>query len=405
MPAILDLANNPLQLADATAKLIAKLSEEAEGPPLSIYKMLNASLRDADARVGLFLAKRLVGGFEQEWAKLEAGVRSLRVLRSVADAPDEILRYLQLHLGWTDDLLPITTKLSDDKLRALLAASPGIWRTRGQEVGYSGIMLAAMDFEYVFDWDYFTLRWVCDENAFGEDRRGRDVWIIDLPGPPNYDDRQSNLRIVDPSGKADRDLAHDLVNLFRPMNERVTITWLEFADRFTSDRGWSSGTYALGSLTIDGQTALAPSSRADNLGGHLAYVRCLVTSSGAPSAFSVVFRYVDADNCYLATMSLTDNRLTLVVRTGGVDSTLQSFDFGDISETLTIERWYGLRVEVLPFGANQLIRVYVDGELRISSEDATHLSGRWGISSLADTVLSVTDVEMMPSPGETTEVP
>ncbi len=404
---ILDFANNALQPGDAVAKLIAKLPSTEDLLPRDIYSMLDRSVRVQDATVGKLLLKRLLGGPQQEWGKTEKFTQVLNSLRSVADCPAPLLRYLQLHLGWTDDLLHITNKLSDDALRALLAASPGIWKSRGVEGGYSEILNLSLGLDYVFDWNWFDLRWVLDENNLGEDRQGRDVMLLDLPGPPNMDEQQSNLRIVDPSGDVDRDLVAALLLLFKPANERLTITWLEFADRFTSERGWSAGDLDTGTgrLTVEGPlTALAPPSRADEDTGHQGYCRVMAPASAASAAFGVVFRETDSDNHYRAVLSVPTSTISLVRKLAGVDTVLGSFDYTTILEDLYADQWYGLRITVAPVGGEQEIAVYVDGELRIKETDPNHASGRWGLYAEAATSLLCSDVELMPLPGDVQEV-
>lgn len=402
---IFDFANNPLQPGDAVAKLVAKLPTSTDLLPLDIYSMMDRSIRVQDASTGKLLLKRFLGGPQEQWAQTEQFVQVLRSLRSVADCPAPLLRYLQLHLGWTDDLLKITNKLSDDALRALLAASPGIWKSRGIEGGYAEILMLTLGLDYVFTWNWFDFRWVLDENALGEDRQGRDTWLIDLPGPPNMVETQSNLRIVDPTGFVDRQLVADCLLLFKPANERLTITWLEFADRFERERGWSGGVLTPGRLTVTGPlTAQAPSSRADGATGHLAYVRLLAPTSAASAAFGVVFRQVDSLNHYRATLNIATSTLSLVRQSAGVDTLIASFDFTSIGEQLYADQWYGLRIEVLPQGGTQEITIYVDGVSRIKDSDSNHASGGWALYAEAATELQCSDVEIMSLPGDVQEV-
>lgn len=410
---LFDKAKNALLAgADAQGKFIGQTAGEVDGFPLSIYEMIDESIRALDKSEGQLLLQRMLHGPQREWEETVARIRSLPTLRSVADCPADLLKFLRLTLGWTRDIRHLTDPLDTATLRRLLSESIALWRMRGSEEAYgTTIKLVFQAASRV--WNWFDRRWVLDESVLSEQHQGRDPHLFSEPGSGDAEEFFSNLRIVDDgSGTIDRDLATAFVKLMRPVGERVLITWISFLELFDGDDGaWSVD--GAGDLAVSGgaatlsdaapESAYVTSSEAFATAGHVGYLRLRGRAGGAPGAFGgVLWRQQNGDS-YLVRFDVVANTLKLQKTVGGVVTDLASYSFAADGEMLFLDTWYGLRWDAQPVGATSEIRVYINNVARISVTDATFTSGSIGFWHDGD-IVDCDEVEIMPVPTDTTEI-
>lgn len=318
--AITDSAGNALQVADATGQMLGydEPATPDEVLQLRMYDFFIEPIRRADVTAGKLFLQRFLEGPQEVWESMQQNIFSIKDLWDVTRIEDRLLIYLKNIVGWTPELeKPITERLDADTLRRLISVSTPLWKIRGTESSYL-TMLAVFTTQRVRIWNWFDLRWILDESAIGQDHQGRDIQLLDLPGGIG-DERRSNIRIVDPDGSTlDRMLIRNLVRLWRPSGERVTITYLDFMDLFQVDGvndQWESsttdplavadGVLALSDDTIE-EHAEAATQFAATWSDYIAYWR--VRGNGA--YWGVLFYWTDADDHY---------RLDIIDAPGEVD--------------------------------------------------------------------------------------
>lgn len=402
---IVDLANNPLAIPDAIAKMLGSLPSEETDLPLQIYAMVDASIRAADRDQGGLLLKRLLDGPQGEWERSEGLAAGIRVLRNAATCPDPLLPYLKLTVGWTADLDAITDPLDAPTLRKLIEASPALWQIRGTEEGYAAILLIAMGLrERTFNW--FDRRWILDLGVLGEEHQGRDVMLLDEPGSSSMEEQNSNVRIVDIDGDADRTLAANLLRLFRPACERIAITWLAAGSAMERDPEWQgAGSWVAGALSLAASTSAweAPS-RVEALAQLQVYWRIRSPDGGATGALGGLVYRLDEDNYFWAALLLADNEARIYQCVAGVLSTVAIFDFAMIGQVLSPTAWHGVRLVAERVATDTVLTMTVDAEQVIALAIAGSFTGAIGLMTGAASPMECSEYEVLPLPGEVQEV-
>ncbi len=98
-----------------------------------------------------------------------------------AKTPDDTVKFLKDHVGFTKELDSITQGLTTDELRKLIVLAVPLWRQKGLEIGYKNIVrLFTGAGSRVFNW--FDFRFIIGEKALGEEQLGEDSWLISTPG-------------------------------------------------------------------------------------------------------------------------------------------------------------------------------------------------------------------------------
>ena len=239
MSEIYDVAFNPID-DDTIAQMIGfegVVIEETLG--LDIYRFILKSIRHEDQQGNLFL-KRLLEGPQALWEATQQKIFDLKTLWDITKIDDRWLQYQKQIVGWTPQLNGITDRLTDDRLRRLIASSVALWKDRGNDDSLLDLLTIATGVRMLI-WNWFDFRWVLDETYLGEQRQGADSWLYSLPGGDDHAEYWNNLRIVD-DGTLDRELVKSIVKLMRPCSERYEISYITFLDQFTADGDYSQWT-------------------------------------------------------------------------------------------------------------------------------------------------------------------
>jgi len=404
--AIQDLANNPIA-SGSTSLMLGYVEPPAaeELLPLDMYRFILGPIRREDSKETLFL-KRYMEGPQQVWQDIQFKIFSIKDLWDITTIPDEFLVYLKDIVGWTTDLEYITDQLSYDQLRKLISNSTAIWKNRGPEDTLIGLLRLVTGARNRV-WNWFDFRWVLDETELGETHEGRDPWIIDLPGEPEQDEMRSNLRIVDNlSAPLDRTLVIDLVKLFRPVGEKIEVSYIWLLDQFTGLQDTSQWDVT-GSLEVEDGHAVMPAGAAATAVvsvpaglawyDYAAYTRFKIEDVG--DSFRLLWLYTDADNYYMVDVGVDTGIVSLWRFATSGNALLAAFDFSTIGEALYEGEWYGLRVEALRDGATNQLRVYFDGTLRIDTTDSVLSVGTVAMEKPgAAGKITIDEVEVMPIP-------
>lgn len=364
---------------------------------LRIYFFLTENIRIPDQQGDKFV-ERYLRGPESIWGTVNESIRSLPGMWDVATVPDRFLQYIKNIVGWTSELDSITDPLDPLTLRRLIAASVPFWKRRGPEDTIVDV-LRLVTGARIRIWNWFDYRIITDESAFGEDWNGYDPWMVSLPGLPDMDENRYNVRIVD-NGTLDRQIVRDLVKLTRPVGERVEISYINFLDVFEiedDDSQWSTVNVDV----ADGLMTFSP--------GGSAQVN--VDGSGDWSNYTVVYRtkgantfqfyWNSSNDYYFVQMDHANNRIRLGRVVVAVQTFLVTVDMATaLGVELTDALFYAIRVEVVPEGATNRIRVFFESNLVIDTTDASHTAGSIGLLSGAGS-FDLDEAEMFMNPLET----
>lgn len=415
--AIQDVAYNNLPGA-ATGEMLGYTAppDSPETLSLDMYLFLIEQIRIADQNEGGLFVKRFLSGPQQFWAETQAKIFALKTMWQVDKIPEVLLQFMKRIVGWTPDLDKITNRLDANGLRRLIAGSIPLWRKRGPEDAMLEAVSLVSGAARMRIWNWFDFRWVLDETVLGESHQGRDPWILEFPGPPNYSENYSNLRIVD-DGTLDHVLVEEMVNLMRASGERVTISYIDFLDQFEHDGDnsqWealdddlaqpllkeqfevvggklvsSAGATSGGLSRIINSSVIVP--QAVDWQTYVAYWRlsmAMDTPGGAPYV-GPLFYYTDDDNYYylrvkpkwpdsFALPASTTVELRKIV--AGSDTSVATVDYLALTGGVLLHNvFYGYRIQVTPNLVTNEIKVFIDGNLIINTTDGDHTRGAIGV--------------------------
>lgn len=397
-PSITDFALNPLAIP-ATGQMLGFVEPVAteEELALRIYLFLIEGIRIEDQKNGDLFLKRYLDGPQAVWGQIQQSIFGLKTLWNVYEIADDYLHFMKRIVGWTPDLDDITDALDADTLRRLIAASVALWKERGTEDALGNVVSLVVAARSRI-WNWFDFRWITDETGTGHEHDGRDPWTISVE-----DNVTLNFRIVD-DGTLNRGLVKSLVNLMRPMNERVEITYLKFLDLFGVDGDDSQWEVIEGAGALEVEAGMASLTHASG-----AYV---VATPIAPVAtpwenyvvtarvrgtgeWGIVFGYEDDGNCYRFVLSAGQVAGSLVA--GGVV-------VGTLTESFPIleDVWYSIRVQyVVDHDADVgMGAIFVDGVLVVNIDEGGAFTGPPGILRSAAGTVDVDEVEVLALPAE-----
>jgi hypothetical protein len=418
--AIQDLAGNPIPGGGVTGQTLGYIEppEPEEILPLDMYEFLIEPIRIADRLEGELFVKRLFTGPQAAWEQTHTSIFHLKTLWSVTEIADKFLPYLKNIVGWTKELDYITNALDSRTLRRLIAASVPLWKERGPEDTLINVMRLITGSRLRL-WNWFDFRFVMDETALGHEQEGRDPWLIELPGAPSYDERRMNLRIVDDlNNPLDRDLVKNIVNLMRPISERIEVSYLTFLDLFnvagdnfqwTMDAGGTDvdilvedGNLKLLDNTQEQRVVVTGVEGADDWADYVVGLRMKQTGGHA----GLLFYFADSNNYYRVTINPATGsfgRLRLTKVVAGVATGITTYNFTAV-EQIFESVFYMIRVEVIPDGAANRIRVFIDGDMKINTTDNAHSKGKVGIMHVSGATVEASEVELWLNPLETETV-
>lgn len=403
---IYDLAKNTLSSIYNTGQMLgySEPSPTAEVLSLDMYRFLLEPIRQADkTREGALFVKRLLEGPQTIWRQTFEKIFQLKDLQSKTNCPDEYLKYLKNHVGWSDNLNDITNNLSYKKLRTLISESPNIWSNRGrEETIINTISLVTGAKCMIYNW--FDYRWITGETVFGEQHEGNDPWIIEYPGAPEYDEYRSVIRVVD-NGDIDRDLLIETVKLMRAVSERLEITYVQFFDNFDTagdDSQWlldqGSGDIVVdnGYATLDDSTAQY--AIVDNAYSYDWSRYVFYNNLSGDDIFGSVFYYIDSDNYYQFKLTANSTAYELSKVVSGTPSVISS---GNLTWTTIEDTYYGIRIHIDDETSTNRIKVYIDGTEIINTTDNSLSKGTIGFFSGLNSTAKLTKSELFVLPLET----
>lgn len=412
--AITDRAGNPLIAGpDATGPMLGFIDPPTppEVLPLRMYDFLIRPIRTADVNEGRLFLERYLAGPQEVWETIQTDTFRLLDLWDIVRIPDKFLKFLKNIVGWTPELeLPITDRLDFAQLRRLISLSVPLWKIRGIEDAYIRATLALV-LTRMRVWNWFDLRWILDETIMGEDRQGRDPFLL-----TSVDEQFSDIRIVDGALGLDRTLILNMLKLFRPSGERLTVYWIDFLDQFLVDGDntqWVSGDSTVDPIPVaDRLLSLADDAIIEEVqvAGTVALlftdyvvywrIRGAQSTPAAAETWGVQFYWQDVDNFYFLRFDPTANTLELVEEVATVVSVLVTYSFATDTEQLLNGVFYGVRIHIESVPTGTRIRVYVDNLERIDHTDVTapFTRGTVGLIHSTDATLELSEIELFQLP-------
>jgi phage tail-like protein len=406
MSVIQDQAFNPLvsQQAGMLGFIPPALVEEDLN--LKMYLFILENIRVEDQIRGDRFLERFLEGPQSVWKTIHDTIRSIPGLWDVAKVDAKFLPFLKKIVGWTKEIESIPNALDTPALRRLLSTSVAFWKQRGPDEALLNLMSQVTGARLRM-WDWFDFRFILDETALGEDHEGRDPHMISLPGPPNVDERRYNIRIVD-DGTLNHQVVRDIAALTRPSLERVEISYIGFLDLFETDDDDSQWAEQSGDILISGGTL----SLDDDLITELAYVSLgesmdwsnyvatwrIRGDTDPSSEFGALFYRTGPGDFYVVMINITTNTMRLVKFVGSVPTQLGFVNFTSTPFQFLPDVYYAIRVEVVPEGSNNQIRVFLDSELQIEAVDGSHAEGTLGVLHTPGATLEMDELEMFFNP-------
>jgi hypothetical protein len=224
----------------------------------------------------------------------------------------------------------------------------------------------------------------------------------------------TEIRLVDePSGLGvvDRELLKSLLNLVRPVGERLDLIYLEFLDAFTRINN-------LGQWTIVGSvepTVPSPGGEVVMPANAFMYPDKSFASSweerivsykvkgGSTTVWELIFLYVDSDNYYFVKVDYDAKTVSVYKKVSGSDTLL-----GSTTVAILLPDYYDVfRITfVYEGGSDALIRVNYEGDiiLEVNDAPASMLTGNIAIASTGTTSGYISRIEVLKPQCETDRV-
>lgn len=385
MPVIQDLSSNPFGTQTSPMIGFQPLPEVVEDLNLDMYRFIIEGIRSEDQRNGRRFLQRFLQGPQEVWKTTVENILSIKTLWDIQNIRDEYLQYLKNIVGWTSELSDVTDSLDYATLRRLIAASVAFWKTRGPEDSIENILRLTTN-SRIRIWNWFDLRIVIDETAYGEDWNGYDPWMVS-----NSDENEYNIRIVD-DGTLDHDLVKALAKLTRPIGERVFITYIGFLDLFKTNNDKSQWTDESDPLALGGAASSSSvSSGVMTLGNGGDWEESYVNVDNSTSWNKYVSTWRIRGRNYRLVFYRTGNgdMYDLLVETSGVVSlrriiagvvtVISTFDLTSLLVSLDENVFNAWRIESIPdLTAATSIRVYFESVNIIDTSDPSHAAGTIG---------------------------
>lgn len=216
------------------------------------------------------------------------------------------------------------------------------------------------------------------------------------------DEFKTDIRVVD-QGELNRTLIKRILNLMRPVSERLNVIYVRFFEDFSAGKG-NMSSLSVGASVANSRLKLpAGAVEVDNSDGADDYqdmvlqVRQRFNTSGE---FIIRCLHQDNDNHYRFRVKLDTEQAYFEKVVGGAVAVLA----GPVSIPVAVDTFYIWTV-VTDFNPNvgeSVIKCYQDNNLVMEVYDSTYNQGTWGVESLSgESALSEVEMFLIPLDVET----
>lgn len=332
-----------------------------------LYRALIRPIREADFKDGNEFLRRFYIGIQDNHNTVADLIASVWDIHDPETCPAELLQYLKDIVGFDSNFDYLTSQLSTIDLRKLIKLAVPFWKERFSELGIvNAIRLLTGRSAVLYNW--FHWRSILGEVFLSEEQQGYDFWLIGGI-VSHFGENYSQVRMMD-AGSLDEQLVLDLVSLERVSSERIEVALVDFLDQFDLDRSkWETLTGTPASITTDKdflipvgtdeKALMASSSFSDYV---LMHTFKLETNAGLLARF-----YVGPwSPSTMYEVEVRKNSVELRRWTAGASASVSS---PTLSFPLLEDLWYKLRVSCVDEGANNRIKIYIDGNQVINVAD------------------------------------
>ena len=330
--------------------------------------------------------------------ELNDGVNLLtETLASGEDLGDGTFRHLALVLNRTEDLVKLF--FNGTETTAGIAVGGLVDPNQGGAIWIGGASPSVELFEGSFD--NIRLSKTAQYNVTAGSIPVPSVSFIPYQ-EEQLDEFFSDVRVVD-EGDLNRTLTLRILNLMRPVSERLRVIYIRFFEDFAFGKG-NLTSQVLGSFidTVTEELVLPPSAIeiCDSVGNadfedYVLQVRAKIVSG---TRFAVRFLVQDSSNYYQFVMRSDTQTFELYKVVAGVPTALAA----PVPAQIFNETYYVLSVIVdLNDVTNEvLLRCYQDRNSIFEVVDTTFTKGTWGVESGAGSTNRLSEIEMFLMPLE-----
>lgn len=221
------------------------------------------------------------------------------------------------------------------------------------------------------------------------------------------DEFKTDIRIVDDgSGSLNKTLILRILNLMRPISERLNVIFIKFFEDYVDGIGQFDVAQGSASVNNNVQMELVPSTIVntsvfgdDDFQDIVLQVKANDTNGGASytgGVYSVLFFFQNVNNYYEFRID-TFNRETSLHKTVGGVSTLIS---AAVTEDIVPKASYIFTIvtDLSISTGETTIKAYVDSNKQHEITDASFVKGKFGMKTDASTIMVVDEIEMMEIP-------
>ena len=226
------------------------------------------------------------------------------------------------------------------------------------------------------------------------------------------DEFKTDIRIVDDgSGTLNKTLILRILNLMRPVSERLNIIFIRFFDDFVDGIGQFDVAQGSSSVNNNLQMELTPNTIVntsvfgdEDFQDIVLQVKAQDTDGASYTGgqFSVLFFFQDVNNYYEYKID-TFNRETSVHKVvGGVSTQIGAPVVEDIVPKASYI--YTISTDLSISTGETTIKTYVDSNTQHEIVDASFVKGKFGMKTYASTIMQVDEIEMMIIPTDVQHV-
>ena len=214
------------------------------------------------------------------------------------------------------------------------------------------------------------------------------------------DEFKTDIRIVDDgSGSLNKTLILRILNLMRPVSERLNIIFIAFFDDFFDGIGQFDIAQGNASVNSNRQMELVSSTIVNTAVFADTDFQDIVLQVKANDTtvtggvFSVLFFYQDTDNYYEYRIDTINRETSLYKTVGGVSTQISAPVIEDIVPKASYI--FTIITDLSILTGETTIKAYVDSNKQHEIVDASFIKGKFGMKTNGSTIMQVDEIEMM----------
>lgn len=225
------------------------------------------------------------------------------------------------------------------------------------------------------------------------------------------DEFKTDIRIVDDGTGLNKTLIKRILNLMRPISERIRIIFIRFFDDFLDGIGQFDVLQGDITATEDFQLQVEKNSIAATAVLNDTEFKDIVLQVKANDTnglvyqggvFSVLFFLQDVNNYYEFRIDTKNSRTALFKRVSGVETQISSWLVEDIVPKASYI--FTVITDEKADGSSTKIKAYVDSNKQHEIFDSSFEKGKFGMKTDSSTIMQIDEIEMMEIPSDVQSV-